>query len=132
MKALCSDTMNIYLWCSSVAFWTASAGAGPPTGLLVGWGPAVAVVVIVGLGSAVRILLGRVDHIVVGRGGSASGSLLVQPEKSQKNGCKRCLGRHECAIRKGKIEVEARIKPVQVYKQITLTGCSVSSPRSAC
>ena len=49
-----------------------------------GLGAAVAVVVIVGLDRAVRILLGRVDHIVVGGGGSASSGLLVQPEKTRR------------------------------------------------
>ena len=65
-------------------------GGGTSDWSLRGLGTTVAVVVIVGLDSAVRILLGRVDHIVVGRGGSASSSLFVQPEKKQTGYLKRC------------------------------------------
>ena len=66
-----------------------------------GLGAAVAVVVIVGLDRAVRILLGRVDHIVVGGGGSASSSLIVQPEKTRKQlgSCERGLAGYGCVMR---------------------------------
>ena len=59
-------------------------GGGASDWSLGGLGAAVAVVVIVGLDSAVRILLGRVDHIVVGGGGSASSGLLVQPGRKRR------------------------------------------------